>query len=654
MSIKKLLIIGVVTNAILLGVTLAIFMINNGRIWAKTEEMINIDQTLLLNITDLYAHGLQAGQATRNILLNPNDEKARENYKDAHEGFVKASDECIKLSSEKMQDRFKKIKALWDENHNLKTEVQSLIMSGRRNEAIALLTHKETPKWREIRSAILDLMKQQRSGFKEKLGDYRLDMRKSTITLIGVIAVSLIGSFGLLFVITRKITSPLSDLTEKVEKIAGGDLRVSIEHKGKNEIGVLSGSMNRMVQSFNSMINGVFASANKVVFTVDSLREKAEKATERSQNLSNQAHQIATAAEEMSQTITDIAKNASVAQDSSREAMETAAKGKEVADNSVRTMEIVYTSTIELSTMVEKLNNRVTEIGDIVTVIKDIADQTNLLALNAAIEAARAGEQGRGFAVVADEVRKLAERTIKATAEISEKISSVQTESKQTTESMKGASEEVTKAVKYIKGVEDSLNLIFESVQKVRDQITQIATAVDEQSAASEEVAKNIEKTSAVAKEMEKMSDDVMHEVNNLTLIEEELRNSTSNFKTTNNELAILELAKTDHKIFVGKIAAHLKGDCMIDPSELPNHHSCRFGKWYDSEGKEKCGHLPSYKAIDTPHEKIHALAKEAIKACISGDKEKAHILYKEARDLSDRIMTFLDRIKSECMHASV
>lgn len=330
----------------------------------------------------------------------------------------------------------------------------------------------------------------------------------------------------------RKVGKPLSELTHAVEEIAGGNLRVSIEHKSKDEIGALSQDMNKMVEAFSGTINGILSSANNVVHSVDILRTRAEKTAEGAQNQSSQAHQIATAAEEMSQTITDIARNASVASETSSEAMETAAKGKEVADGAVETVNRVYTSTVELSTMVDKLNNRVSEIGDIVTVIKDIADQTNLLALNAAIEAARAGEQGRGFAVVADGVRKLAERTIKATAEITEKIGAVQQESVQTTKSMEEASGEVTKATDYIRQVGDSLNCIVESVHKVRDQITQIATAVDQQSAASEQVARSIEKTSAIAKDMEHMADDVMHEVNGLTKTANELRNSTAGFKT--------------------------------------------------------------------------------------------------------------------------
>lgn len=121
-------------------------------------------------------------------------------------------------------------------------------------------------------------------------------------------------------------------------------------------------------------------------------------------------------------------------------------------------MNRVYTLTIELAGMIEKLNKRAGERGDIVTVIKGIADRTNLLALNAAIDAARAGEQGRCFSVVADEVRKLSGRTIKATTNISDKISAVQEESSETTRSMSTASMEVTKATEYIRNVVDSLS----------------------------------------------------------------------------------------------------------------------------------------------------------------------------------------------------
>ncbi|MDA8091166.1 MAG: methyl-accepting chemotaxis protein [Nitrospiraceae bacterium] len=448
----------------------------------------------------------------------------------------------------------------------------------------------------------------------------------------------------------RKIVAPLQKLTMAVEEISKGNLKIDvIAGADGDEINTLANAMNGMVASFGGIINSIITSANNVISTVDVLRSRAERTAEGAKEQSSQAHQISAAAEEMSQTITDIAKNASMASEKSEEAMQTANNGKEIAVGAVGTVNRVYDSTLELASMVEKLNTRATEIGDIVTVIKDIADQTNLLALNAAIEAARAGEQGRGFAVVADEVRKLAEKTIRATVEVSEKIEAIQMESAQTTQSMGEASSEVTKAREFIQKVGNSLNHIVEDVRGVKDQITNIATSVEEQSSASDEVAKNIEKTSDISRDTEKMADDVMHEVNSLTKIVEDLRNSTSEFKTKGNELRILDIARTDHRVFTGKIASCLKGDLTLSPSDITDHHSCRFGKWYFGEGMEVCGKLRNFMAIDEPHAKIHALAKDAVRAFNSGDRVKAEGIYTEMEGVSDQIGSLLDAIKRDC-----
>lgn len=536
-----------------------------------------------------------------------------------------------KATDREFVDRMQEVKKSWE-------GLKQTIAKARQDKAQQDSLLKESEEYFEVTNRAVSAA--------EKFSKGKVTAQKTVQMVLFILNIIILGYIWIRS--RKKIVKPLSQFKEKVEQIANGNLKVAMDYTGKDEIGDLSQSMNKMIQSFNTMINGILTSSNNVVQTVDILRVQAEKTSDGAKDQSGQAAQIATAAEEMSQTITDIAKNASIASDSSSHAKDVAEKGQEVANNAIETVNKVYTATVELASMVDKLNSRTGEIGDIVTVITDIADQTNLLALNAAIEAARAGEQGRGFAVVADEVRKLAERTIKATTEISDKIKAVQAESEQTKVSMDDASGEVTKATEYIRNVGSSLHDIVEAVQRVRDQITQIATAVDEQSAASEEVAKNIEKTSAIARDMEKMSGDVMHEVNTLTGIAEELRNSTAGFKTKGNELMIVDLAKTDHRVFVGRISSCLKGDVRLDPTQLTDHRTCRFGKWYDSEGKHLCGDLPSYKTIAGPHERIHSLAKEAVAAHNSGDQKKAEQIYKEMEAVSAQIGNLLDSIKRE------
>jgi methyl-accepting chemotaxis protein len=345
--------------------------------------------------------------------------------------------------------------------------------------------------------------------------------------LIGIIAMSLIVVF-----FVNKTHAPMKVLIEKVRKVGEGYTDTSLYLEGKDEIAQMSQSVDMVIKHFSKMLHIIIATSAKILPAVDIVRTHAEASSEGAKKQASQAHLIATAAEEMTRTIEDIAKNASDSAETSTDAMEIAESGKQITNLSVDTINEVNVSTLELSSMVEKLNKRASEIGTVVTVIKGIADQTNLLALNAAIEAARAGEQGRGFAVVADEVRKLAERTIQATAEISAEINAVQAESRQTASSMAASTKGVTKATGHIKNLNNVLETVVDSIKKVRDQIYQIATAVEEQSATAAEVAMNIESTSNISKDMEKMANDVTGEVQNLSGIAAELERATANIKT--------------------------------------------------------------------------------------------------------------------------
>ncbi len=304
---------------------------------------------------------------------------------------------------------------------------------------------------------------------------------------------------GILAESFRQLVDYMRNLAGAAEKIAANDLTVTVQPKSERD--VLGKSFKTMVGNLTNMIRQLGENARELVSAATEIASSSEQMSKGAKDQSNQVNQVSAAVEEMTATIVESSKNAGEASTAAKGAADTATTGGRIVNDSIQAMQKIAQTVRQSADSIAKLASSADQIGEIIGVIDDIADQTNLLALNAAIEAARAGEQGRGFAVVADEVRKLAERTGKATGEITEMIKGIQKETEEAVHSMEAGIQVVDKGRELADQAGTSLNEIVTMAQRVTEMIQQMATAAEEQSAASEQISKNVEHISGVTKE---------------------------------------------------------------------------------------------------------------------------------------------------------
>ncbi len=344
---------------------------------------------------------------------------------------------------------------------------------------------------RKVVDEIVTLTTAQNAGT-EKRASAMLQTSKTIITFIGLLFFATI--LAIFFFITRNITGQLGGepryVAEIARKVANGDLSLNVVVQGGTQS--VLGAMREMVGNLRQTVSQVTLSAENIASASSQLHSTAEQIATGSEEVACQAATVATAGEEMSATSGDIAQNCQRAAEGGIRASQAAQAGTEVVNGTVQVMARIAERVSATAQTVRNLGERSDQIGAIIGTIEEIADQTNLLALNAAIEAARAGEQGRGFAVVADEVRALAERTTKATREIGEMIKAIQTETKGAVTAMELGVREVEAGSGEAAHSGQALQQILEQINDVTMQVNQIATAAEEQTATTGEISRNI------------------------------------------------------------------------------------------------------------------------------------------------------------------
>lgn len=376
--------------------------------------------------------------------------------------------------------------------------------------------------WPAFQSALLkpisQLVSYQQAAVKDTYEKSRAHGKKLIFVGLSVFAVSIVILLISVGMLSSNIHRGIRGLKDTLAKVAQGDLNVTVPFKRNDELGEMALSLDDTTAHLKKIVEGVKQAADKAALSSANLSHQLEQVISRGATRNERVMHVAAAMEEISTANSEVASSAGDAGEAVHRNEEYARQGDANMGKNRAAMEKVVATAHNSVNIVSNLNDSIQKIGQITTVIKEIADQTNLLALNAAIEAARAGEQGRGFAVVADEVRKLAERTSNSTSEISGVVESIRTETEAAVASMSEVEREVQESANFNRLTGEALKQIVEAANQVTGLVGHIAESTREQTSATEDVARNMEEISALTEEnsanirqVGQAADDVSH-----------------------------------------------------------------------------------------------------------------------------------------------
>jgi len=352
-------------------------------------------------------------------------------------------------------------------------------------------------------------------------------MTHVTLSILAVLAALLLG-YGIAHSITRPVNELKDIMTTTQEQ---NDLTRRVTITGNDEIGQMAAAFNRLMDSFQQIIHEVVTDAAQVKSAATHVASTTAQAAVSAGQQSDAASSIAAAVEEMTVSIDQVAAHAKEAQSSSSQSGELSVQGGEVINQAVAEMRKIAESVRGSSQIIQDLEHQSEQISSIVKVIKEIAEQTNLLALNAAIEAARAGEQGRGFAVVADEVRKLAERTTQSTKEIAETIEKIQSGTRGAVANMEVSVETANAGVALADKASVSIGQIKSGTSQVALSVGDISAAIREQGATSSEIAQNVEKIAQMGEQNSTVAGETAQAADQMRTLADKLQNAVMRFK---------------------------------------------------------------------------------------------------------------------------
>ena len=410
-------------------------------------------------------------------------------------------------------------------------EAIALVKAGKESEAQQLRRTTWTKAANYLRDQTDALQKMNREGAERSATEAMADIQSATAGGITALILGIALALFCSYLIAQRISSRLNNAVDIAHEIANGDLTVTLPPATGDEVGKLLGAMGEMQGSLRSAMRETTASAQSILDAAQNLNDAVNQMNQSASIQSSAASAIAANVEELTVSINIVADNTGAAARVAKDSDEQANEGHHAIETLVRQINEAADVVRESAEQMHHLQNESEKISNIVAVIKDIADQTNLLALNAAIEAARAGEQGRGFAVVADEVRKLAERTALSTGEISQMVSTIQDSTGRVVSRVSHGVELVDSSVSIAGQAGDSIARMREMAQRVASLVGEVDGALREQSSASTEVAKKIEDIATQAEEANSIANETAHASDSMAQTAQGMQALVSRFK---------------------------------------------------------------------------------------------------------------------------
>ena len=344
----------------------------------------------------------------------------------------------------------------------------------------------------------------------------------------------------------------------------------------------------------------------------------------------------------------DVAASAVSAADAARDADQDAGAGKQVVDSTVEAIRLLAANVKQADLAIDALHKESSSIGSIVEVINEIANQTNLLALNAAIEAARAGEQGRGFAVVADEVRVLAQRTQQSTKQIRDKIETLQAGTAAAAKVIRDSTAQAEKSVGHAALAGESLEKITRAVATIAGINADIVGRAQQQVEQADRVNTSLGAIKQVGVQTADDANQTQQATGELAALLAELQGLVRQFKLMDAGRFDFDAAISAHLAWKARLRSFLDGNTTLSREQAVSHRHCMLGKWYYSEGLAKYGSLPSMREIEAPHEELHKLIAAIVEARNGGRKDEAERLFTRIEPLSKEIVARLEETRRQ------